>query len=55
MKDTLSRQLQLLQHKRQEDKANPEQVTYSFISNIFREKKPAFNKQEYSLYLEKQA
>lgn len=55
MKDTLSRQVQLIHHRKQEDKINPEQVNYSFINNIFRQKKPAFDRQEYSLYLEKQA
>lgn len=45
MKDTLSKQIQLINYRKQEDKANPEQVTYSFINNIFREKKPTFDKQ----------
>lgn len=55
MMDTLSRQIQLINHRKQQDKLNPEQVTYSFINSIFRQKKPSFDKQEYSLYLEKQA
>jgi hypothetical protein len=56
MRDTLEKQVQLLNSRRQEEgKVNPEQATYSFINGIFREKKPSFDKKEYSLYLEKQA
>ncbi len=55
MKDTLEMQLQLLQHRRSEEKnSNPEQ-SYSFISGIFREKKAPFDKQQYCSFLEKQA
>jgi hypothetical protein len=55
MKDTLEMQLQLLNHRRSEEKSsNPEQ-SYSFINGIFREKKAPFDKQQYSQFLEKQA
>jgi hypothetical protein len=56
MKDTLEKQLQLLNCRRSEEKSgNPEQVTYSFINNMFREKKAPFDKREYSQFLDKQA
>lgn len=45
MKDTLEKQLELLHRKKEEEhRVNPEQANYSFISNIFREKKPAYDK-----------
>lgn len=56
MKDTLEKQLQLLNYRRNEQKnANPEQATYSFINNIFRQKKAPFDKKQYSSFLDKQA
>lgn len=56
MRDTLEQQLQLLHHRRQEEsRVNPEQVNYSFISNIFQNKRPSFDKHEYSKILERQA
>ena len=55
MKDTLERQLEVLHKKREEEgKTNPEQANYSFISNIFRDKKPAYDKKQYSMFLDKQ-
>jgi len=49
MKDTLERQLELLNYKKiEETRPNPEQISYSFIGNMFREKKAAFDKKEYS-------
>lgn len=46
MRDTLEQQLQLLHHRKQEEnRVNPEQATYSFISNIFQNKRPTFDKQ----------
>ena len=37
LKDTLSKQIQLINHRKQEEnKTNPEQASYSFINNIFR-------------------
>lgn len=37
MKDTLEKQIELIHYRRREDnKTNPEQATYSFINNIFR-------------------
>lgn len=55
MKDTLEKQLEVLHKKREEEtKRNPEQANYSFISNIFRDKKPAYDKKQYSMFLDKQ-
>ena len=45
MKDTLERQLEDLNKKKEEEhKINPEQHNYSFISNIYRDKKPTYDK-----------
>jgi hypothetical protein len=56
MKDTLEKQLELLNYKKNEEtKANPEQASYSFIGNMFREKKAAFDKKEYAAFLAHQA
>lgn len=56
MKDTLQQQLEMLNYKRmQETKTNPEQISYSFIGNIFREKKAAFDQKEYASFLTRQA
>jgi hypothetical protein len=56
MRDTLEKQVELHNYRKSEEgKVNPEQANYSFINNIFRDKKPAFDKREYSRFLERQA
>lgn len=56
MRDTLEQQVEIHNHRKQEEgRPNPEQATYAFISNIFRERKAPFDKKEYSLFLERQA
>lgn len=56
MKDTLEKQLEHLNKKRQQERGiNPEQHNYSFISGIFRDKKPAYDKRQYSMFLDKQS
>lgn len=45
MKDTLEMQLQLQSFKKQEEsRVNPEQANYSFIKNVFTNKRPNFDK-----------
>ena len=44
MKDTLEKQLEDLNKKKEDEhKVNPEQHNYSFISNIYRDKKSAYD------------
>ncbi len=52
MKDTLEKQIQLINRKKIEDhRQNPEHANYSFIGSIFRDKKAPFDKREYSMIL----
>ena len=56
MKDTLEKQLQVIHQKKEEEhKFNPQQANYSFISGIFRDKKPTYDKKEYSMFLDRQS
>lgn len=55
MRDTLEMQLQLQNIKKtEESRINPEQANYSFISNVFTNKRPTFDKNEYSKILDRQ-
>jgi hypothetical protein len=48
--------MEMLQRRKEEEhRMNPEQASYSFISNVFREKKPAYDKKEYSMFLDRQS
>lgn len=56
MKKILDFQIEQQKHRIEEEKkANPEDVTYGVLRNIFKEKEIPFNKKEYSEYLRKQA
>ena len=54
MKDALEKQLQLHSKRQQEERTNPEDASYSFMSGVFKDHKRRHNKHEYSMFLDQQ-
>ena len=56
MKEILDEQVKQLNKKKvEESRINPEEISYGFISNMFRPKEQAFDRQKYKRELLQQA
>jgi hypothetical protein len=56
VKQILDEQVKQLNKKRHEDsKINPEDISYDFISNMFRPKEQTFDREKYKRELQQQA
>ena len=56
MKETLDQQVRIYNYKKHSDRVvNPEEMSFQFISHLYREHPPSYNKHEYQQQLRKQA
>lgn len=56
MKDTLAQQVKIHDRKKMEEKmSNPEDSSFEFINEVFRDKPPTYNKSQYFSDLKVQA